>query len=87
MRKGNLSLGLTNHLVLLYVFELRWDKQQSKDWEYYTLEALLYFVNNLSESHPGYVQKASFQGVKAVKRPDRKALLNYVKGDEGQFTL
>ena len=63
----------------------RWEKQGAKDWEYYTLESLLYFVNNKSEPHPGYCQKAAFQGVKAVRRPDRKALLNYFKGDEGQF--
>jgi len=59
-----------------------WEKQGAKDWEYYTLESLLYFVNNKSEPHPGYCQKASFQGIKAVRRPDRKALLNYFKGDE-----
>ena len=63
----------------------RWEKQGAKDWEYYTLESLLYFVNNKSEPHPGYCQKAAFQGIKAVRRPDRKALLNYFKGDEGQF--
>jgi len=50
--------------------------------EYYTLECLLYLLKNVSLQHPVYVRQAVSDDIpQAVRRPDRKDLLAYLKGD------
>lgn len=48
---------------------------------YYTLECLVYFLNNLSLPHPVYVKNAATLNIPIVQRPDRKDLLSYLKGE------
>jgi parafibromin len=49
--------------------------------EYYTLECLLYLLKNIALQHPVYVRQAASEDVTIVRRPDRKDLLAYLKGD------
>ena len=49
--------------------------------EYYTLECLLYLLKNITLQHPVYVRQAASEDVTIVRRPDRKDLLAYLKGD------
>ncbi|XP_042898249.1 parafibromin isoform X1 [Parasteatoda tepidariorum] len=54
--------------------------------KYYTLECLLYFIKNASLSHPKYVEQAAAENIPAVRRPDRKKLLAYLKGDSSTMS-
>ena len=49
--------------------------------EYYTLECILYFLQNVELQHPVYVRQAASSNVPVVRRPDRKDLLAYLKGE------
>ena len=49
--------------------------------EYYTLECLLYLLKNITLQHHVYVRQAASEDVTIVRRPDRKDLLAYLKGD------
>jgi len=49
--------------------------------EYYTLECLLYLLNNINLQHPVYVRQSASEDIPIVRRPDRKDLLAYLKGD------
>jgi len=49
--------------------------------EYYTLECLLYLLKNITLQHPVYVRQAVSEDVPIVRRPDRKDLLAYLRGE------
>ena len=49
--------------------------------EYYTLECLLYLLKNINLQHPVYVRQAVNDDVPIVRRPDRKDLLAYLRGE------
>ncbi|KOB74261.1 Parafibromin [Operophtera brumata] len=49
--------------------------------EYYTLECLLYFIKNVQLFHPEYCKQAATDKIQAVRRPDRKHLLAYLRGE------
>jgi len=49
--------------------------------EYYTLECLLYLLKNIALQHPVYVRQAVSEDVQIVRRPDRKDLLAYLRGE------
>jgi len=49
--------------------------------EYYTLECLLYLLKNIALQHPVYVRQAVSEDVPLVRRPDRKDLLAYLRGE------
>ena len=49
--------------------------------EYYTLECLLYLLKNIALQHPVYVRQAVSEDVPLVRRPDRKDLLSYLRGE------
>jgi len=49
--------------------------------EYYTLECLLYLLKNITLQHPVYVRQAASEDVPIVRRPDRKDLLAYLRGE------
>ena len=49
--------------------------------EYYTLECILYFLENKDLAHPVYHRQAASSSVLAVERPDRKNLLAYLNGE------
>ena len=49
--------------------------------EYYTLECLLYLLKNITLQHPVYVRQAASEDIPIVRRPDRKDLLGYLKGE------
>lgn len=49
--------------------------------EYYTLECILFLLNNVHLSHPVYVRRAAAENVPVVRRPDRKDLLGYLYGE------
>ncbi|GMY27363.1 protein CDC73 homolog [Fagus crenata] len=53
---------------------------RSKQGNLYTLETLLFFINNTHLKHIEYLQKARTQGIPAVTLPDRKPLLEYLQG-------
>ena len=49
--------------------------------EYYTLECLLYLLKNITLQHPVYVRQTASEDIPIVRRPDRKDLLAYLKGE------
>lgn len=49
--------------------------------DYYTLECLLYLLRNITLQHPVYVRQAASEDIPIVRRPDRKDLLGYLKGE------
>ena len=49
--------------------------------EYYSLECLLYLLKNITLQHPVYVRQAASEDIPIVRRPDRKDLLAYLKGE------
>jgi len=50
--------------------------------EYYTVEALLFFLKKVHLSHPIYVQRAGAANVPVVRFPDRKDILAYLNGEK-----
>lgn len=56
----------------------KWTNPEEK---FYTLEALLFLLKNVSLSHPMYVQRAGNQNIPVIKFPDRRGLLSYLNGD------
>lgn len=78
---------------LVYFDEFVWPKNVKTNYivygtgkdtapkEYYTLECILYFLQNVELSHPVYVRQAASSTVPVVRRPDRKDLLAYLKGE------
>jgi len=57
-----------------------WDKKEAEAWEYYTLESLLYFLKNQTLCHLKYSQDASNKNIYPVRRADRRAILDYLRG-------
>lgn len=54
---------------------------QGRPREHYTLECLLFLLNNVHLSHPVYVRLAANENIPVVRRPDRKDLLAYLSGE------
>lgn len=55
--------------------------KDGKEKEYYTLDCILFLLKNVALVHSTYVKQAATEGVPVVRRPDRKDLLAYLKGD------
>uniref|UniRef100_A0A2I3HB65 Parafibromin n=1 Tax=Nomascus leucogenys TaxID=61853 RepID=A0A2I3HB65_NOMLE len=54
------------------------------DWKgrpTYTLDSILFLLNNVHLSHPVYVRRAATENIPVVRRPDRKDLLGYLNGE------
>uniref|UniRef100_A0AAY4ADR0 Parafibromin n=1 Tax=Denticeps clupeoides TaxID=299321 RepID=A0AAY4ADR0_9TELE len=49
--------------------------------EYYTLDSILFLLNNVHLPHPSYVRRAATENIPVVRRPDRKDLLSYLNGE------
>ncbi|CAJ0577465.1 unnamed protein product, partial [Mesorhabditis spiculigera] len=49
--------------------------------DYYTLESLYFIWERRDISHPAYVKEAARRSIRAVGRPDRRDLLDYLRGD------
>ena len=49
--------------------------------DYYTLETLLFFLQNSQMPHPQYTREAVEKNVPVVRLPDRKDLLAYLRGE------
>ncbi|XP_071379325.1 parafibromin-like [Centroberyx affinis] len=60
--------------------------KKGKPKEYYTLDTILFFLNNLHLFHPSYVQRAATENIPFVRRPDRKGLLSYLNGESSTST-
>lgn len=54
---------------------------QGRPREHYTLECILFLLNNVHLSHPAYVRLAVKANIPVVRRPDRKDLLAYLSGE------
>uniref|UniRef100_A0A8D3DZ62 Parafibromin n=1 Tax=Scophthalmus maximus TaxID=52904 RepID=A0A8D3DZ62_SCOMX len=54
--------------------------------EYYTLDSILFLLNNVHLPHPSYVRRAATENIPVVRRPDRKGLLSYLNGDSSTST-
>jgi len=50
--------------------------------EYYTLEGILFLLQHAELRHPVYVRQAAASNVPYIRRPNRKDLLAYLKGDK-----
>ncbi|XP_055333760.1 parafibromin-like [Paramacrobiotus metropolitanus] len=56
-------------------------EKDSINKEYYTLDCLVFFLENEKVNHPAYVIAATNRNLTVVKRPDRKELLEYLSGE------
>uniref|UniRef100_A0A673AG18 Parafibromin n=1 Tax=Sphaeramia orbicularis TaxID=375764 RepID=A0A673AG18_9TELE len=54
--------------------------------EYYTLDSILFLLNNVHLPHPSYVRRAATENIPVVRRPDRKGLLSYLNGESSTST-
>uniref|UniRef100_A0A3Q3XA20 Parafibromin n=1 Tax=Mola mola TaxID=94237 RepID=A0A3Q3XA20_MOLML len=54
--------------------------------EYYTLDSILFLLNNVHLPHSSYVRRAATENIPVVRRPDRKGLLTYLNGDSSSST-
>uniref|UniRef100_A0A4W6FPX0 Cell division cycle 73, Paf1/RNA polymerase II complex component, homolog (S. cerevisiae) n=1 Tax=Lates calcarifer TaxID=8187 RepID=A0A4W6FPX0_LATCA len=66
--------------------------------EYYTLDSILFLLNNVHLPHPSYVRRAAplnlpkypisnlLTNIPVVRRPDRKGLLSYLNGESSTST-
>ena len=48
---------------------------------YYTTDSLWFLLENVNEKHGPYVQKCGQQNIPPVSLPDKKLLLQYLKGE------
>ena len=64
-----------------------WEKKDRSQWEYYTLECLLYFLKNIYLTYDAYVKEAVRDQIPAVLRPDSKLLTVYFKGLDLQIPV
>ncbi|EPQ15426.1 Parafibromin [Myotis brandtii] len=55
--------------------------QEGRPKEYYTLDSILFLLDNVHLSHPVYVRRAATENIPVVRRPDRKDLLRYLSGE------
>ncbi|XP_006822582.1 parafibromin-like, partial [Saccoglossus kowalevskii] len=58
-----------------------WGSDKEGVKEYYTLDSILFLLKNVQLSHPIYVRRAAAENIPVVRRPDRKALLDYLNGE------
>uniref|UniRef100_A0A3B3DD24 Parafibromin n=1 Tax=Oryzias melastigma TaxID=30732 RepID=A0A3B3DD24_ORYME len=54
--------------------------------EYYTLDSILFLLNNVHLPHSSYVRRAATENIPVVRRPDRKGLLSYLNGESSTST-
>ncbi|XP_053738979.1 parafibromin [Synchiropus splendidus] len=54
--------------------------------EYYTLDSILFLLNNVHLAHSFYVRRAATENIPVVRRPDRKGLLSYLNGESSTST-
>ncbi|CAJ0946281.1 unnamed protein product, partial [Mesorhabditis belari] len=55
-----------------------------KENDYYTLESLYFIWERREIPHPAYVKEAAGKGIRAVTRPDRRDLLDYLRGERAE---
>uniref|UniRef100_A0A673LTD5 Parafibromin n=1 Tax=Sinocyclocheilus rhinocerous TaxID=307959 RepID=A0A673LTD5_9TELE len=55
--------------------------------EYYTLDSILFLLNNVHLPHPSYVRRAATENIPVVRRPDRKDLLSYLNGETSSTSI
>ncbi|ELK26764.1 Parafibromin [Myotis davidii] len=55
--------------------------QEGRPREYYTLDSVLFLLDNVHLSQPVYVRRAATENIPMVRRPDRKDLLGYLSGE------
>nr|XP_040028157.1 parafibromin-like [Gasterosteus aculeatus aculeatus] len=65
---------------------IRCTGKEGQPKEYYTLDSVLFFLNNVHLPHPCYVRKAATENIPAVRRLDRKGLLSYLNGESSPLT-
>jgi len=65
---------LTNFIITYGKGDIRRGK------EYYSLSCLLYFLKKYDLDHPDYIKEAEKDKMSNVRRPDRRALLDYLHG-------
>ncbi|XP_036617876.1 parafibromin-like [Trichosurus vulpecula] len=56
-------------------------EKEGQPSDYYTLDSILFLLNNVHLSHPAYVQRAATENIPVVRRPDRTDLLAYLNGE------
>ena len=49
--------------------------------KYYTLETILFFLQNVDLPHPVYVRQAASANLPTIRRPNRKDLIAYLNGE------
>ncbi|XP_032387742.1 parafibromin [Etheostoma spectabile] len=54
--------------------------------EYYTLDSILFLLNNVHLPHTSYVRRAATENIPVVRRPDRKGMLSYLNGESSTST-
>jgi len=54
--------------------------QSVMNTEYYTLESLVYLYQNITLAHSIYMRQAQKDNIAVTKRPDRLAIINFLKG-------
>uniref|UniRef100_A0A8C2RLN4 Cell division cycle 73 n=1 Tax=Capra hircus TaxID=9925 RepID=A0A8C2RLN4_CAPHI len=88
---GHIQMNLNNTLIFLDGENVigQWDwtltfvetGKEGQPREYYTLDSILFLLNNVHLSHPVYVRRAATENIPVVRRPDRKDLLGYLNGE------
>ncbi|KAJ8357233.1 hypothetical protein SKAU_G00200270 [Synaphobranchus kaupii] len=58
-----------------------WGTGKEGPKEYYTLDSILFLLNNVHLPHPSYVRRAATENIPVVRRPDRKDLLSHLNGE------
>ena len=53
--------------------------------EFYTVEAVLFLLENVALVHSDYCRLANSSNVPAIRRPDRKGLLKYLTGEADTY--
>ncbi|XP_033642899.1 parafibromin-like isoform X1 [Asterias rubens] len=56
-------------------------KDAGESKEYYPVDSILFLLKHINLSHPNYVRHAAAANVPVVRRPDRRGLLGYLKGE------
>uniref|UniRef100_A0A8C2Q3P6 Parafibromin n=1 Tax=Cyprinus carpio TaxID=7962 RepID=A0A8C2Q3P6_CYPCA len=72
-----------------FFFNMQFNYRTGKEGqpkEYYTLDSILFLLNNVHLPHPSYVRRAATENIPVVRRPDRKDLLSYLNGESSSST-
>ncbi|XP_038063550.1 parafibromin-like [Patiria miniata] len=56
-------------------------KDAGESKEYYSVDSILFLLKHVKLTHPNYVRQAAATNVPVVRRPDRRGLLAYLKGE------